>query len=152
MQEIFIPGEDVIRVKNGRKRKQHVVYFPGYVMLNMELGDDEKGRALWHLLMDLPYVSGFVGGTREEPRPLGEKDLRAIQKQLDSGMREQTQEDEFEVGQDVIVIDGPFANFKGKVDLVNLEKNQLRVMISILGRSTPVELGFDKVKQQATTS
>ena len=141
VEEIFIPGEDVERVKNGKKRKSHVIYYPGYVLIKMKLTDQ-----LWHVLMNIPRVSGFVGGTNQNPRPLNEEELGEIRSQMDQGVRQAVIGDEYEVGQQVIVIDGPFANFGGKIDEVNHEKNKLRVLISILGRSTPVELDFEKVK------
>jgi transcriptional antiterminator NusG len=141
VEEIFVPGEDVTRVKNGKKRTMHVIYFPGYVLIKMKLTDE-----LWHLLMNVPRVAGFVGANNREPQPLAEEELGNIRSQMSQGFRQATLKDEFEVGQHVIVIDGPFANFSGKVDEVNVEKNKLRVLISILGRSTPVELDFDKVK------
>ncbi len=141
VEEIFIPGEDVERVKNGKKRKSHVIYYPGYVLIKMKLTDD-----LWHILMNIPRVSGFVGGNNRNPRPLEEDELGTIRSQMSQGVRQAVLKDEFEVGQQVIVTEGPFANFSGKIDEVNQEKNKLRVLISILGRSTPVELDFDKVK------
>ncbi|MBI4081455.1 MAG: transcription termination/antitermination factor NusG [Candidatus Lambdaproteobacteria bacterium] len=141
VEEVFVPGEDVTRVKNGKKRKTHVIYFPGYVLIKMKLTDE-----LWHLLMGIPRVSGFVGGTRKEPQPLEDSELGMIRHQMTQGVRQQAMREEFGVGQQVVVIDGPFANFTGKIDEVNNEKNKLRVLISILGRSTPVELDFDKVK------
>lgn len=141
IEEIFLPGEDVTRVKNGKKRTVHVIYFPGYVLIKMKLTDE-----LWHLLMDIPRVAGFVGGNNREPQPLGEEELGHIRSQVSEGFRQATLKDEFELGQQVVVIDGPFANFSGKIDEVNAEKNKMRVLISILGRSTPVELDFDKVK------
>jgi transcriptional antiterminator NusG len=147
VEEIFVPGEDVTRVRNGKKRKQHVIYFPGYVLVKMELTDD-----LWHLLMDIPRVAGFVGGSNRSPQPLSEDELGNIRSQMSQGFRQATLKEEFELGQQVIVIDGPFANFSGKVDEVNVEKNKLRVLISILGRSTPVELDFDKVKPHPDAS
>ena len=141
VEEIFVPGEDVEKVKNGKKRKVHVIYFPGYVLIKMKLTDE-----LWHLLMNIPRVSGFVGGNNREPRSLEDEELGAIRSNMSEGLRQTVLREEFEVGQQVVVIDGPFANFSGKVDEVNLEKNKLRVLISILGRATPVELDFDKVK------
>jgi transcriptional antiterminator NusG len=141
VEEIFVPGEDVERVKNGKKRKIHVIYYPGYVLIKMKLTDE-----LWHLLMNIPRVSGFVGGTNREPRPLAEEELGEIRSQMNQGLRQAVLKEEFEIGQQVIVIDGPFANFSGKIDEVNQEKSKVRVLISILGRSTPVELDFDKVK------
>ena len=141
VEEVFVPGENVTRVKNGKKRTQHQIYFPGYVLIKMVLTDD-----LWHLLMDIPRVSGFVGGSNNEPQPLNDSELDHIRSQMNQGFRQAALKEEFEVGQQVLVIDGPFANFGGKVDEVNSEKSKLRVLISILGRSTPVELDFDKVK------
>lgn len=141
VEEIFVPGEDVTRVKNGRKRVQHVIYFPGYVLIKMNLTDE-----LWHLLMDIPRVAGFVGGTNNDPQSLTEAELGDIRSQMSQGIRQASSKDEFEVGQQVVVIDGPFANFSGKIDEVNAEKSKVRVLISILGRSTPVELEFGKVK------
>jgi transcriptional antiterminator NusG len=141
VEEIFVPSEDVERVKNGKKRKLHVIYYPGYVLVKVNLTDE-----LWHLLMDVPRVAGFVGGTNREPQSLDESELGEIRSQMTKGVRQAAIKEEFEIGQPVIVIDGPFANFSGKVDEVNVEKSRLRVLISILGRSTPVELDFDKVR------
>ncbi len=143
VEEIFVPGEDVERVKNGKKRKTHVIYYPGYVLIKMKLTDE-----LWHLLMSIPRVSGFVGGTNRDPQPMADEELGMIKSQMDQGMRQAVLKDEYDVGQPVVVIDGPFANFSGKIDEVNHEKNKVRVLISILGRATPVELDFDKVKPQ----
>lgn len=141
VEEIFVPGEDVTKVKNGRRRTVHVIYFPGYVLIKMNLTDE-----LWHLLMDIPRVAGFVGRKNSDPQPLGEAELGNIRSQMSEGFRQATLKEEFEVGEQVIVIDGPFVNFSGKIDEVNFDKNKLRVLISILGRATPVELDFDKVK------
>jgi transcriptional antiterminator NusG len=141
VEEIFVPSEDVERVKNGKKRKIHVIYYPGYVLVKAKLTDE-----LWHLLMDVPRVAGFVGGTNRDPKPLEEAELGDIRSQMTQGIRQAAIRDEFEVGQVVVVIDGPFANFSGRIDEVNVEKSRLRVLISILGRSTPVEIDFDKVK------
>lgn len=141
VEDILVPGEDITRVKNGKKRKQHVIYFPGYVLIKMKLTNE-----LWHVLMNIPRVSGFVGGKNVDPKPLDESELTFIRTQMDEGIAQVTVKQEFDVGQQVVVTDGPFANFSGKVDEINPEKQMVRVMISILGRSTPVELGFDKVK------
>jgi transcriptional antiterminator NusG len=96
--------------------------------------------------MDVPRVAGFVGGTNRDPKPLEDNELGEIRSQMTQGIRQAAIRDEFDIGQQVVVIDGPFANFSGRIDEVNVEKNKLRVLISILGRSTPVELDFDKVK------
>lgn len=141
VEEVFVPSEDVERVKNGKKRKTHVIYYPGYVLIKVKLTDD-----LWHLLMSIPRVSGFVGGTNRDPQSLPEEELGMIRNQMTQGIRQTVLKEEFDVGQQVVVTDGPFANFSGKIDEVNQEKNKIRVLISILGRSTPVELDFEKVK------
>ena len=143
VEEVFVPSEDVERVKNGKKRKTHVIYYPGYVLIKVKLTDE-----LWHLLMSIPRVSGFVGGTNRDPQALEEEELGMIRNQMTQGIRQAVLKEEFDVGQQVVVIDGPFANFSGKIDEVNQEKNKIRVLISILGRSTPVELDFEKVKAQ----
>ena len=143
VEEVFVPSEDVERVKNGKKRKTHVIYYPGYVLIKMKLTDD-----LWHVLMSIPRVSGFVGGTNRDPQSLAEEELGMIRNQMTQGIRQAVLKEEFDVGQQVVVIDGPFANFSGKIDEVNQEKNKIRVLISILGRATPVELDFEKVKAQ----
>lgn len=141
VEEIFVPGEDVERMKNGKKRKFHVIYYPGYVLIKMKLTDE-----LWHILMSIPRVSGFVGGNNASPRPLEEEELGNIRSQMSQRVRQAVLKDEYDIGQPVIVIDGPFANFSGRIDEVSHDKSKLRVLISILGRATPVELDFDKVK------
>ncbi len=143
VEEVFVPGESVVRVKNGRKRNTHVIYFPGYVLIKMDINDH-----LWHFLMNIPRVSGFIGGKDGKPKPLGEEELNSIRNQISEGVRQASIKEEFEVGQRVTVVEGPFANFSGLVDEVNTEKAKLRVMISILGRNTPVELGFTQVRAQ----
>ncbi len=100
VEEIFVPGEDVTRVKSGRKRKIHVVYFPGYVLIKMKLTDE-----LWHLLMNIPRVSGFVGGTNRDPQPLADEELGRIHAQMDEGISQATMGKEFVFGQQVVVID-----------------------------------------------
>lgn len=143
VEEIFVPGEDVTRMRHGKKRKMHVIYFPGYVLIKMRLS-----VPLRILLMDIPRVSGFVGSKDQVPQPMEESALNEIRSQIHDGFRQSTIKDEFETGQEVVVIDGPFTNFSGKIDEVSLEKRKLRVLISILGRATPVELDFGKVRLQ----
>ena len=104
VEEVFVPSEDVERVKNGKKRKIHVIYYPGYVLVKANLTDE-----LWHVLMDVPRVAGFVGGTNREPRPLEDNELGEIRSQMTRGIRQAAVKDEYDVGQPVIVIDGPFA-------------------------------------------
>ena len=142
VDEIFIPSEDIIRTKEGKKRKVNQKYFPGYVMIRMELTPE-----LWHLLMDVNRVSGFIGGTQKDPLPLDERELEEIRSQVDEGFQQKTTEDEFTIGQQVTITEGSFGNFSGIIDEVNLERRKLKVLISIFGRPTPVEIEFEKVKQ-----
>ena len=141
VDEIFIPSEDIIRTKEGKKRKVNQKYFPGYVLIHMELTSE-----LWHLLMDVNRVSGFIGGTQKDPLPLDERELEEIRSQVDEGFQQKATEDEFTVGQQVTITEGSFGNFSGIIDEVNLERRKLKVLVSIFGRPTPVEVEFDNVK------
>jgi transcription termination/antitermination factor NusG len=141
VDEIFIPSEDIIRTKEGKKRKVNQKYFPGYVLIHMELTPE-----LWHLLMDVNRVSGFIGGTPQKPLPLDEKELEEIRSQVNEGFQQKATEDEFSVGQKVTIIEGSFGNFSGTIDEVNLERRKLKVLVSIFGRPTPVEVEFENVK------
>ncbi len=141
VEDIFVPGEDVVRIKDGKKRKYHVIYFTGYVLMKMNFTNE-----LWHLLMDIPYVNGFVGGSNDQPRALNKKELLNISSLMDEGIRQEVIKDEYDVGQQVMIVDGPFASFMGEIASVNTEKSKLRVLINILGRATPVELDFTKVR------
>lgn len=141
VEKIFIPAEDVVHSKGGKKRTINQKYFPGYILIKANLTPE-----LWHLLMDVPRVSGFVGGTQQDPLPLDEKELEDIYSQIDSGFQQSSMQEEFEIGQKVLITEGPFANFTGGIDEINKEKNKLKVLVSIFGRPTPVEVDFDKVK------
>ena len=141
VDEIFIPSEDVIRTKEGKKRKVNQKYFPGYVLINMELTP-----ALWHLLMDVNRVSGFIGGTQKNPLPLDERELDKIRSQVSERFQQKATEDEFSLGQKVTITEGSFGNFSGTIDEINLERRKLKVLVSIFGRPTPVEVEFEKVK------
>ena len=141
VDEIFIPSEDITRTKEGKKRKVNQKYFPGYVLIRMELTPE-----LWHLLMDVNRVSGFIGGTPQKPLPLDEKELEEIRSQVNEGFQQKATEDEFSVGQKVTIIEGSFGNFSGTIDEVNLERRKLKVLVSIFGRPTPVEVEFENVK------
>ena len=139
--EIFIPSEDITRTKEGKKRKVNQKYFPGYVLIHMELTPE-----LWHLLMDINRVSGFIGGTQKKPLPLDEKELEEIRSQVNEGFQQKATEDEYSVGQKVTITEGSFGNFSGTIDEVNLERRKLKVLVSIFGRPTPVEVEFENVK------
>ena len=141
VDEIFIPSEDVIRTKDGKKRKVNQKYFPGYVLINMELTP-----TLWHLLMAINRVSGFIGGTQNNPLPLDERELETIRSQVNERFQQKATEDEFSLGQKVTITEGSFGNFSGTIDEINLERRKLKVLVSIFGRPTPVEVEFEKVK------
>ena len=141
VDEIFIPSEDITRTKEGKKRKVNQKYFPGYVLIRMELTPE-----LWHLLMDVNRVSGFIGGTQQKPLPLEEKELEEIRSQVNEGFQQKATEDEYSVGQKVTITEGSFGNFSGTIDEVNLERRKLKVLVSIFGRPTPVEVEFENVK------
>ena len=141
VDEIFIPSEDITRTKEGKKRKVNQKYFPGYVLIHMELTPE-----LWHLLMDVNRVSGFIGGTPQKPLPLDERELEEIRSQVNEGFQQKATEDEYSVGQKVTITEGSFGNFSGTIDEVNLERRKLKVLVSIFGRPTPVEVEFENVK------
>ena len=141
VEEIFIPSEDIVRTKGGKKRKVNQKYFPGYVLIQMELTPD-----LWHLLMNIDRVSGFVGGTAKDPLPLDERELEEIRSQISEGFQQAASEEDYHVGQKVMITEGPFSNFNGVIDEISRERKKLKVLVSIFGRPTPVEVEFEKVK------
>jgi len=141
VDEIFIPSEDVVRTKDGQKRKVNQKYFPGYVLVRMELTPE-----LWHLLMEINRVSGFIGGTQKKPLPLDDTELDKIRSQINEGSQQKATEEEFLIGQKVTITEGSFGNFSGTIDEINQERRKLKVLVSIFGRPTPVEVEFDKVK------
>ena len=141
VDEIFIPSEDIVRTKDGQKRKVNQKYFPGYVLVRMELTPE-----LWHLLMEINRVSGFIGGTQKNPLPLDDAELEKIRSQISEGSQQKATEDEYIVGQKVTITEGSFGNFSGIIDEINQERRKLKVLVSIFGRPTPVEVEFDKVK------
>ena len=141
VDEIFIPSEDIVRTKDGQKRKVNQKYFPGYVLVRMELTPE-----LWHLLMEINRVSGFIGGTQQKPLRLDYTDLEKIRSQISEGSQQKATEDEFLIGQKVTITEGSFGNFSGTIDEINQERRKLKVLVSIFGRPTPVEVEFDKVK------
>jgi len=141
IEEIFIPSEEVTTKKKGKTRTSQVTYFPGYILIKMNLTDD-----LWHLLRDIPRVSGFVGGDQKNPLPVSETELESIRDQIASGIKQMEIDSTFSAGQSVVVIEGPFAEFNGVIDTVDREHNKMTVLVSIFGRATPLELDFDKVR------
>ncbi|PCI29503.1 MAG: transcription termination/antitermination protein NusG [SAR324 cluster bacterium] len=141
VEEIFIPAEEVITKKQGKRKKSQVTYFPGYILIRMNLTPD-----LWHLLRGIPKVSGFVGGEQKNPMPVPEHELKEIRGQIESGVKQAEIDSTYSVGQTVIVTEGPFADFNGIIESIDSEHSKLTVLVSIFGRSTPLELGYDKVR------
>ncbi len=139
--KVVVPQETVEELVRGAKKTMKKKFFPGYILVQMLL-DDET----WHLVKDTPKVSGFIGDTRN-PAPLSDAEVKALLQQMEGGAKKSRPKMNFEEGDPVKVIDGPFADFNGTVDEVKHEKGKLRVLISIFGRNTPVELDFVQVEK-----
>jgi len=139
--DILIPEEDVVELVSGEKKTSKRKFFPGYILVRMELTDET-----WHLVKDTPKVTGFIG-SKEKPFPIADKDVETLRTRIDEGTLKPKPKFKFEVGDHVKIIDGPFTNFDGVIDEVKAEKGKLRVIVSIFGRQTPVELDFIQVMQ-----
>ena len=140
--DILVPTEEVVEMRGGQKRKSDRKFFPGYVLVHMEMNDET-----WHLVKDVPKVMGFVGGTSDRPAPISDREADKILQRVQEGVERPRPKVLFEVGEVVRVVDGPFADFNGVVEEVNYEKNRMRVAVLIFGRSTPVELEFGQVEK-----
>jgi transcriptional antiterminator NusG len=140
--EILVPVEEVVEMKSGQKSVTERKFFPGYVLVQMEMDD-----ATWHLVKSTPKVTGFVGGTATKPAPISEREVQAILQQIQEGVEKPRPKVLYEPGELVRIIDGPFSDFNGSVEEVNYEKNKLRVSVTIFGRATPVELDFSQVEK-----
>ena len=140
--QILVPEEEVIEMKNGQKSITERKFFPGYVLVEMEMNDDS-----WHLIKSTPKVTGFVGGTANKPTPISEKEVEKIMQQMQEGVDKPRPKVLFEVGEMVRVKEGPFTDFNGSVEDVNYEKSKIRVSVTIFGRATPVELDFGQVEK-----
>lgn len=145
MQELFsdilIPEEDVVELVSGEKKTSKRKFFPGYILVRMELNDET-----WHLVKNTPKVTGFIG-SKDKPFPVSDNDVDVLIARIDEGTLKPKPKFKFEVGDHVRIIDGPFTNFDGVIDEVKVEKGKLRVIVSIFGRQTPVELDFIQVIQ-----
>lgn len=139
--DILIPEEDVVELVRGEKKTSKRKFFPSYMLINMELNDDT-----WHLVKDTPKVTGFIG-SKDKPSPISTADVELLKTRISEGTLKPKPKFRFEIGDHVRIVDGPFSNFDGVVDEVKEEKGKLRVIVSIFGRSTPVELDFIQVVQ-----
>lgn len=140
--EILVPTEEVVEIRNGQKRRSERKFFPGYVLVRMIMDDDA-----WHLVKDVPKVLGFIGGTADRPAPISDKEAESILQKVQEGVEKPRPKVLFDVGEVVRVTDGPFNDFNGVVEEVNFDKNRLLVAVQIFGRSTPVELEFSQVEK-----
>ena len=140
--KILVPTEEVVEMRGGQQRKSERKFFPGYVLVQMEMTDDT-----WHLVRDVPKVMGFIGGTGDKPAPITEREANAILQRVQEGVEKPKPKVLFEPGEVVRVIDGPFNDFNGVVEDVDYEKSRLKVSVLIFGRSTPVDLEFGQVEK-----
>jgi transcriptional antiterminator NusG len=139
---VLVPSEEVVEMRAGQKRKSERKFFPGYVLVEMDL-DDES----WHLVKETPRVMGFIGGKADKPAPISESEANAILHRIEEGTDKPRPKTLFEPGEMVRVIDGPFNDFNGVVEEVNYDKSKIQVAVLIFGRSTPVELDFGQVEK-----
>ena len=137
--EVLVPTEEIVELVKGKRKTSSRKFYPGYILVRMEL-DDET----WHIVNNTAKVTGFLGG-REKPTPISDEEAEQILNRMEAGKLKPKPKYFFEIGDEIRVIDGPFKNFNGTVDEVNSEKGKIRVLVSIFGRSTPVELEFVQV-------
>ena len=140
--KILVPTEEVVEMKGGQKNISERKFFPGYVLVEMEMTDET-----WHLVKDVPKVMGFIGGTKDRPAPISDKEAQAIIGAIQEGVEKPKPKILYEPGEVVRVTDGPFNDFNGVVEEVDYDRNRLKVAVLIFGRSTPVELGFGQVEK-----
>jgi len=137
--EVVVPTEEIVELVKGKRKTSSRKFYPGYILVRMELNDET-----WHIVNDTAKVTGFLGG-REKPAPISDKEAEQILNRMEAGKLKPQPKFFFESGDEIRVIDGPFTNFNGTVEEVNPEKGKIKVMVSIFGRSTPVELDFVQV-------
>jgi transcriptional antiterminator NusG len=139
---ILVPMEEVVELKKGKKSVTERRFFPGYVLVEMEMGDDT-----WHLVKHTSKVTGFVGGAKTRPSPISEAEVTKIVSQMQEGVEKPRPKVQWEVGETVRIKEGPFTDFNGAVEDVNYDKSKVRVAVTIFGRATPVELDFAQVEK-----
>ena len=139
---ILVPMEEVVELKNGKKAVTERRFFPGYVLVEMEMADDS-----WHLVKHTSKVTGFVGGAKNRPSPISEAEVLKIVTQMQEGVEKPRPKVEWVVGELVRVKEGPFTDFNGAIEDVNYDKSKVRVSVTIFGRATPVELDFAQVEK-----
>ncbi|HUH58250.1 MAG TPA: transcription termination/antitermination protein NusG, partial [Pseudomonadales bacterium] len=135
--EVLVPTEEVVEVRDGKKRKSERKFYPGYVMVQMEMNDET-----WHLVKQIPRVMGFIGGTADKPAAISEREAEAILRRVQDGADKPSHKTIYEPGEVVRVTEGPFADFNGVVEGVDYDKSRIQVAVTIFGRATPVELEF----------
>jgi len=140
--KILVPSEEVVEIRDGKKRTSERKFLPGYVLVQMELNDDT-----WHLVKSVPQVMGFIGGSSDRPAPISQKEVDRILQKVEEGVDKPKPKVIYEPGEMVRVIDGPFNDFEAVVEEVDYDKNKLQVSVLIFGRSTPVELEFTQVEK-----
>jgi transcriptional antiterminator NusG len=140
--EILVPTEEVVEMRAGQQRRSERKFFPGYVLVQMEMTDET-----WHLVKDVPKVLGFIGGTADRPAPITELEAERILQRVQEGVEKPRPKVLYEPGEVVRVVDGPFNDFNGVVEDVDYEKSRLKVSVLIFGRSTPVDLEFGQVEK-----
>ncbi len=140
--EVLVPAEEVVEIRDGKKRTSERKFFPGYVLVQMEMNEDS-----WHLVKSVPQVMGFVGGTSSRPTPISQREVDNILQKVSDGVDKPRPKVMYEPGEMVRVVDGPFNDFEAVVEEVNYDKNRLQVSVLIFGRSTPVELEFTQVEK-----
>ncbi len=140
--DVLVPTEEVVEMRDGQRRKSDRKFFPGYVLVQMEMNDDS-----WHLVKSVPKVMGFIGGSSDKPAPITDAEADAILQRVQEGTERPRPKVLFEPGEVVRVVDGPFNDFNGVVEEVDYDKSRLKVAVLIFGRSTPVELEFGQVEK-----
>ena len=140
--EILVPSEEVVEIRDGKKRTSERKFFPGYVLVQMEMNEET-----WHLVKSVPQVMGFIGGTSDRPAPITQKEVDRILQRVETSVDKPRPKVIYEPGEMVRVIDGPFKDFEAVIEEVDYDKNKLQVSVLIFGRSTPVELEFTQVEK-----